>query len=41
MERQIGTLYYERLLASQDRVAVEQEAANTKVFLLAEIRLRR
>jgi predicted nuclease of restriction endonuclease-like (RecB) superfamily len=30
LERQIGVLYYERLLASQDRVAVEQEAkANT------------
>jgi len=27
LERQIGTLYYERLLASQDRRAVEQEAA--------------
>jgi predicted nuclease of restriction endonuclease-like (RecB) superfamily len=27
LERQIGTLYYERLLASQDRAAVEQEAA--------------
>ncbi len=26
MERQIGTLYYERLLSSQDRAAVEQEA---------------
>jgi predicted nuclease of restriction endonuclease-like (RecB) superfamily len=26
LERQIGTLYYERLLSSQDRVAVEQEA---------------
>lgn len=30
LERQIGVLYYERLLASQDRAAVEQEAqANT------------
>lgn len=28
LERQIGTLYYERLLASQDRAAVEQEASN-------------
>ena len=28
LERQIGTLYYERLLASQDRTAVEQEAAS-------------
>lgn len=27
LERQIGTLYYERLLASKDRQAVEQEAA--------------
>ncbi|MCO7570168.1 PDDEXK nuclease domain-containing protein [Pseudomonas chlororaphis] len=27
LERQIGTLYYERLLSSQDRVPVEQEAA--------------
>jgi predicted nuclease of restriction endonuclease-like (RecB) superfamily len=26
LERQIGTLYYERLLASQDRAVVEQEA---------------
>jgi predicted nuclease of restriction endonuclease-like (RecB) superfamily len=26
LERQIGTLYYERLLASSDRTAVEQEA---------------
>lgn len=26
LERQIGTLYYERLLASQDRAAVEREA---------------
>ena len=26
LERQIGVLYYERLLASQDRAAVEQEA---------------
>jgi len=26
LDRQIGTLYYERLLASTDRVAVEQEA---------------
>jgi len=27
LERQIGTLYYERLLASQDRAAVQAEAA--------------
>jgi predicted nuclease of restriction endonuclease-like (RecB) superfamily len=27
LERQIGTFYYERLLASRDRPAVEQEAA--------------
>lgn len=27
LARQLGTLYYERLLASQDRAAVEQEAA--------------
>lgn len=27
LERQINTLYYERLLASRDRVAVKQEAA--------------
>lgn len=27
LERQIGTLYYERLLSSQDRAPVEQEAA--------------
>lgn len=25
LERQIGTLYYERLLASQDRAAVEKK----------------
>ncbi len=31
LERQIGVLYYERLLASQDHAAVEQEAkANTR-----------
>lgn len=36
LERQIGVLYYERLLASQDRAAVEQEAkANT-----TELRVR-
>ncbi len=28
LERQIGTLYYERLLSSQDRAAVENEATN-------------
>lgn len=28
LERQIGTLYYERLLSSQDRAAVQQEAEN-------------
>jgi hypothetical protein len=28
LERQISTLYYERLLASKDRLSVEQEAAN-------------
>lgn len=28
LERQIGTLYYERLLASQDKAQVEQEALN-------------
>jgi predicted nuclease of restriction endonuclease-like (RecB) superfamily len=28
LERQIGTLYYDRLLASSDRQAVEQEAAS-------------
>ncbi len=33
LERQIGTLYYERLLASQDRAAVEQEA-NVQVMAL-------
>ena len=27
LDRQVGTLYYERLLASQDRAAVESEAA--------------
>jgi hypothetical protein len=29
LERQLGTLYYERLLASPDRSAVEQEALST------------
>jgi len=33
LERQIGTLYYERLLASSDRAAVEQEAASNIVPL--------
>jgi len=33
LERQIGTLYYERLLASQDRRAVEQEAATNLAAL--------
>ena len=28
LERQIGTLYYDRLLSSQDRTAVQQEAEN-------------
>jgi predicted nuclease of restriction endonuclease-like (RecB) superfamily len=28
LERQINTLYYERLLTSRDRTAVEQEAAS-------------
>jgi predicted nuclease of restriction endonuclease-like (RecB) superfamily len=33
LERQIGTLYYERLLSSQDRAAVENEAlANLKAI---------
>jgi predicted nuclease of restriction endonuclease-like (RecB) superfamily len=35
LERQIGTFYYERLLTSRDRPAVEQEAAvNTKALNL-------
>ena len=33
LDRQIGTLYYERLLASQDKAAVEAEA-NTNLALL-------
>jgi predicted nuclease of restriction endonuclease-like (RecB) superfamily len=33
LERQIGTLYYERLLASSDRQAVEQEATSNIVPL--------
>lgn len=33
LDRQIGTLYYERLLASQDRAAVEQEAASNLQLL--------
>ncbi|THG82984.1 DUF1016 domain-containing protein [Pseudomonas sp. A-1] len=33
LDRQIGTLYYERLLASQDRTAVEQEAASNLQLL--------
>ncbi|MFV0449756.1 MAG: DUF1016 N-terminal domain-containing protein [Vibrio sp.] len=35
LERQIGTLYYERLLASKDKALVEQEA-NDKTQPLAE-----
>ena len=31
LDRQIGTLYYERLLASPDRRAVEQEATSSRV----------
>lgn len=33
LDRQIGTLYYERLLASQDRAAVEQEATSNLQLL--------
>lgn len=33
LNRQIGTLYYERLLASQDRAAVEQEATSNLQLL--------
>jgi len=33
LERQIGTLYYERLLASSNRAAVEQEAASNSAPL--------
>jgi predicted nuclease of restriction endonuclease-like (RecB) superfamily len=33
LERQIGTLYYERLLSSSDRTAVEQEASSTLTSL--------
>jgi predicted nuclease of restriction endonuclease-like (RecB) superfamily len=35
LERQIGVLYYERLLASQDRAAVEQEAKTNTTELRA------
>ena len=35
LERQIGVLYYERLLASQDRAAVEQEAKSNTTELRA------
>jgi predicted nuclease of restriction endonuclease-like (RecB) superfamily len=35
LERQIGVLYYERLLASQDRSAVEQEAKTKTAELTA------
>ncbi|CUI03820.1 DUF1016 N-terminal domain-containing protein [Massilia antarctica] len=37
LERQIGTLYYERLLASQDRGAVEREASASEDELRAEL----
>lgn len=33
LERQIGTLYYERLLSSSDRTAVEQEASSNLTSL--------
>jgi predicted nuclease of restriction endonuclease-like (RecB) superfamily len=36
LERQIGTLYYERLLSSSDRTAVEQEA-NSNLTSLQQI----
>ncbi len=36
LERQIGTLYYERLLASQDRAAVEREAGARLIALGTE-----
>lgn len=35
LERQIGVLYYERLLASKDKSAVEQEAQDKTVELVA------
>lgn len=38
LERQIGTLYYERLLASQDRAAVEQEASVQTSALSSTVR---
>jgi predicted nuclease of restriction endonuclease-like (RecB) superfamily len=38
LERQIGTLYYERLLASQDRDAVEQEASDQTSALSSSVR---
>lgn len=34
LERQIGVLYYERLLASKDKVAVEQEAKSNTAALV-------
>jgi len=40
LERQIGVLYYERLLASQDRPAVEQEAKMTvRIAFVVGLRL--
>lgn len=40
LERQIGVLYYERLLASQDRPAVEQEAKITmRIAFVVGLRL--
>lgn len=33
MERQIGKLYYERLLSSQDKATVEQEATEQTITL--------
>jgi len=38
LERQIGVLYYERLLASKDKVAVEQEAQQKTASLLEDPR---
>ncbi|MNQ63747.1 hypothetical protein D3C85_781390 [compost metagenome] len=38
LERQINTLYYERLLASRDRSAVEQEAATQTQQLMTALR---
>ena len=39
LERQIGTLHYERLLASQDRATVEHEAQDLLLAAAAPPRI--